>query len=160
VPATDIASLRPGVIDAMALHAFRYGVCAGLAIELHRRTGWALALVRPTWPVEKWTRVNANDAKIVRNGYRYWMHALVLTPSGDAVDIGGRHSIEQACAFWADRHPQYGPYYVERPGWDGFLDEVGWGWADDMDPAELPVIKSFADAVLVGMNGTVAIQGD
>jgi hypothetical protein len=78
--------LTPGVIDGEAVAYFGYGACALLAVELHRITGWAPAVVC----VDDHTRDGGG-----------WVHAGVLAPDGRFVDIHGARDRQRVVADWA-----------------------------------------------------------
>lgn len=73
------ARLRPDEVTDNARELFGHRQCVLLAVELHRQTGWPLAVVDRRMPGEDWE----------------WSHVAVRHPSGDLVDIDGQRSDQQ-----------------------------------------------------------------
>jgi hypothetical protein len=77
-PSELMFRLEPGVLDRRAVLAFSTGQCHGLALALHRRTGWPLVAV--------------DDHKGV------CVHVAVRRDDGYLVDATGAHTDEQLFA--------------------------------------------------------------
>lgn len=72
---------RHGPVSGRDNYRFTCGDCHILALRLHRLTGWELA-----------TFADANGHPI--------MHAFVIHPDGDAVDVDGKRDIEAFRSGW------------------------------------------------------------
>lgn len=77
-PSELMFRLEPGVLDRRAMLAFSTGQCHGLALALHRRTGWPLVAV--------------DDREGV------CVHVAVRRDDGYLLDATGAHSDEQLLA--------------------------------------------------------------
>lgn len=83
----DPTKLTPGVVDAYARRAFKYGACAALAIALHDRTGWPIMAV-----------TDAHNIYGDEAGGGSALHWAVQHPCGDLLDVDGLHAADELIA--------------------------------------------------------------
>lgn len=80
----DAGKLTPGVLDGLALRAFKYGACGALAIAIHDATGWPIMAVTDHHNV-------FDDGKAGGGSALHW---TVQRPDGMLVDVDGAHTAE------------------------------------------------------------------
>lgn len=75
-----VHTVTPGVIDDRALAAFLQGQCHALALALHEETGWPI----------RWIESDDGEPN----------HCFVITPDEHALDIAGRHDLDEMTEAW------------------------------------------------------------
>lgn len=89
----------PGVIDDAAMYLYRNGQCVALARALHETTQWPIVL--HLQPLEGGTLLH---------------HALVRTPEGELLDIGGvLDPLAYVDVMEGEDHFIEGPYQLLHP---------------------------------------------
>jgi hypothetical protein len=164
--ADDLArGLTPGVLDAQAQRAFRLGGCAGLALALHRRTGWPLVKVTDAEAVyagDGWDplahaslrrRADAlhNQCGMGCGG----LHWGVLHPTGQLVDVDGLNGLLETVRRY-DPHADGRRAALGLSSVEELLDEYVEARGE---PVPLTLAASFVEPVLALVAGQLARQG-
>lgn len=87
--------VRPGTVDDAAVYAYKNGQCIALALAINRRTGWPIVVHVSRAGSPDWERrMHGHVIPLARAGdgwFRDFVHAMVLTPTDQLLDIDDLH---------------------------------------------------------------------
>jgi hypothetical protein len=89
-------TIEPGLLDEVALEAYKNGQCLALALAIHDQTGWPLMLL-----------VQGKKQSLQKVKMDDFIHALVRAPDGSYVDIYGNNDPEALEEEATDLHGRH-----------------------------------------------------
>ena len=146
-PSNEVFLLEKGELDQRAWLAFIYGQCHGLALAVHRRTGWPLVAV------------------VDHDGV--CEHICVRRPDGQIIDVTGAHTSEEMGSARGGTTHDISVDYIDdlqaHHGWARPEPDLAGAWVDSVlvraaSPSTIPALKRPTVVVTKQLDDDLAIK--